>query len=77
MTTGTITTLISRRGFGFILSGEANVAEFVFHKSGVVAGNFNVLHVGQRVHFDEMSDPCESGHRRASNVRPVDGAITA
>jgi cold shock CspA family protein len=77
MTTGIITALIYRQGLGYIRSSEANAAEFLFHSSAVATGNVNALHVGQRVHFEEASDPCESGHRRATNVRPVDGAITA
>ena len=76
MATGTVMTLISGKGFGFIVSGAENTS-YLFHDSAVAAGNFGALKIGQRVSFDEEPDPCESGHRRAGNIRPIDGTGTA
>jgi len=49
--TGTIKRLIADKGFGF-LRAEQGGQEFFFHRSGVL-GQFEDLHEGDRVEFEE------------------------
>ncbi len=71
MPQGTITRLVSDRGFGFI-SGDRQ--EVFFHKSMVEEVRFEDLHEGQTVEY-ELDRGQRPGRRnkgpRASMVRPV------
>jgi cold shock protein len=73
--TGTIKTLITGKGFGFIATnGGTKNSELFFHSSAVVGGNFDSLQVGQAVTFDEEPDPRDRSRSRAANVRLVEDA---
>ncbi|MCE9544839.1 MAG: cold shock domain-containing protein [Planctomycetia bacterium] len=65
MAQGTIKKLISEKGFGFI-QGERG--ELFFHHSAVQGGQFDMLHEGQRVEYEEGSGPKGP---RAENVKVV------
>ncbi len=67
MATGTIRTLITGKRYGFI-STNGDAADYVFDASAVIGTNFGSLKIGQRVRFDEESDPCEAGYRRAQRI---------
>lgn len=64
MSEGTITKLVSDRGFGFI-QGERG--EIFFHHSALESGAFETLHEGQRVSYSEGRGPKGP---RAETVRP-------
>lgn len=69
MATGTIKSLITAKGFGFItMDGRTNLDLF-FHSSSVVNGNFDSLQIGQSVTFEEEADPRDPSRMRAKNVR--------
>lgn len=74
MATGTIKTLITAKGFGFISTDESRNKELFFHSSAVLDGNFDTLQVGQAVSFDQEPDPRDPSRSRAKNVRLIDGA---
>ena len=67
MATGTIRSLITGKRYGFIAT-QGDATDYVFDASAVIGTGFNSLKVGQRVRFDEESDPCEAGHRRAKRI---------
>ena len=48
--TGTITTLVVAKGFGFIRGEDAR--EYFFHRSGLTGVSFDELTVGQAVEFE-------------------------
>ncbi len=68
MTTGTITRLVSQRGFGFIKPDES-ADELFFHSSAVQSPTFDELSEGQTVEFDTEPDPKQPQRGRAINVR--------
>jgi CspA family cold shock protein len=70
MSTGTITRLVSDRGFGFIQDAQGE--ETFFHHTAVDAGAFDRLREGQQVEFEREPDPRGRGYR-AAHVR-VTGA---
>ena len=72
MATGTIKTLISDKGFGFISTTGSRNDELFFHSSAVLDGNFDTLQVGQTVSFDQEPDPRNPSRSRAKNVRLTD-----
>jgi len=52
---GTITRLISDKGFGFILASDGN--EYFFHRSACGETRFDDLREGQAVTFDRGQGP--------------------
>ena len=73
MATGRIKTLVEDRGFGFIaVEGSGNPHDVFFHHSAVEGTNFEGLHEGQEVEFDEQPDPRNPQRTRAAHVRPMD-----
>ena len=72
MATGTIKTIRTERGFGFLVpEGTQGRDDLFFHHSAVVDGGFDQLREGQRVTYEEGTDPRDPSRRRAVNVRPV------
>lgn len=69
MASGTIKTIISAKGFGFISTDGSRNSELFFHSSGVADGNFDALQVGQVVTFEQEPDPRDPSRSRAKNVR--------
>ena len=51
---GTITRLVSDKGFGFVASGEGS--EYFFHRSGCNGVQFDDLREGQAVTFEKGED---------------------
>ena len=71
MAQGTIKSIRNDRGFGFIApDGESQ--DIFFHSSAVQGGIFDQLREGQRVEFDQGSDPRNPGRSRAENVRVIE-----
>jgi CspA family cold shock protein len=71
MPQGTITKIVSDRGFGFI-SGERG--EVFFHHSSVADAGFDNLQEGQNVEYElEQDDASRRRGKgpRASSVKPV------
>ena len=75
MATGTIKTIRSEKGFGFIKKDGAPIGggDLFFHMSAVEDGSFDDLREGQTVSFEEGRDPRDPSRQRATNVRPVSG----
>jgi CspA family cold shock protein len=78
MATGTIKTIRSEKGFGFIqkdneASGNGNI---FFHMSAVEEARFDDLREGQSVSFEEGRDPRDPSRLRASNVRLLTAPAT-
>lgn len=72
MATGTIKTIRTERGFGFLVPEDGPSREdLFFHHTAVADGGFDHLREGQRVSFEEGTDPRDPSRRRAVNVRPV------
>jgi cold shock protein len=69
MATGTIKTIISAKGFGFISTDGSRNNELFFHSSAVADGDFDSLQVGQTVTFEQEPDPRDPSRSRAKNVR--------
>lgn len=59
---------INPRGFGFIVP-DGGTHDFFFHMSTILDTTFDQLHEGQRVEFQEGSDPQDRNRRRAIQVR--------
>ena len=67
MTTGTVTKLVSERGFGFIAADDGK--EYFFHRSALAATlDFDRLAGGEKVQFEIQQDPKGA---RARNVEPA------
>ena len=67
MTTGTVTKLVSERGFGFIAADDGK--EYFFHRSALAATlDFDRLAGGEKVQFEFQQDPKGA---RARNVEPA------
>lgn len=62
--TGTIVTLVTEKGFGFIRYGDGH--EVFFHKSGLIGINFDHLERNLPVRFEIVASPKGP---RAENVR--------
>lgn len=72
MPTGTIKTIRSERGFGFLVpDGGQGRDDLFFHHTAVTDGGFDQLREGQQVTYEEGTDPRDPSRRRAVNVRPV------
>ncbi|MGD0898979.1 MAG: cold shock domain-containing protein [Thermoguttaceae bacterium] len=70
MPQGTVTKLVSDRGFGFISAEEQ---EIFFHHSVVADGGFDNLSVGQTVEYQVEEGGADRRGKgpRASSVKPV------
>ena len=75
MASGTIKTIIPAKGFGFITTDGKNYSDLFFHSSSVVTGEFDSMHVGQAVTFEEEADPRDPSRLRAKNVRLTGGGL--
>jgi cold shock CspA family protein len=69
MVRGTIASLRSRQGFGFI-APEGRRLNVFFHRDAVEDGRFDQLREGQPVEFLESADPIDPKRTRANFVRP-------
>jgi len=70
MSSGTIKSIRTEKGFGFIApEGSGSGNDLFFHHSAVADGGFDMMRVGQEVSFDEGPDPRDPSRRRATNVR--------
>lgn len=65
--TGTVKFFDDKKGFGFITNDETKVDIFV-HFSGIVGEGHKSLKDGQKVSYDEETDP-KNGKPRAVNVK--------
>jgi CspA family cold shock protein len=72
MTHGTIRSLRTDRGFGFI-SPDGGGEDIFFHNSAVAGRAFDQLQEGQRVAFETGPDPRNPQRTRAEDVRPITG----
>lgn len=77
MASGTIKSLITAKGFGFITTDDKASSDLFFHSSSVVTGNFDSLQVGQSVTFEEEADPRDPSRKRAKNVRPAGAGLSS
>ena len=68
MATGSITRIVSDRGFGFIKAADST-EEVFFHSSSVDEPTFDELREGQTVEFEVEADPKQPNRNRASHVR--------
>lgn len=68
MTQGTIKTIRSDKGFGFI-TPETGGDDVFFHRSSVEGTTFDELREGQRVEFTPGTDPRNPSRTRAEQVR--------
>ena len=68
MATGSITRIVSDRGFGFIKAADST-EEVFFHSSSVDQPTFDELNEGQTVEFDLEPDPKQPNRSRAAHVR--------
>jgi CspA family cold shock protein len=66
---------VNPRGFGFIIP-DGGAHDFFFHMSTLVAITFDQLREGQRVEFEEATDPEARNRRRAAHVRPIEDTAT-
>jgi CspA family cold shock protein len=69
MANGTIKTIVSGKGFGFISTDGSRNSDLFFHSSSVTSGDFDSLQVGQAVTFEQEPDPRDPSRSRAKNVR--------
>ncbi len=72
MAHGTIGRIQSDRGFGFIGPDEGG-PDLFFHHTALVGPSIEELRQGQRVEYDQGTDPRNPSRTRAVNVRPLDG----
>lgn len=68
MIQGTINSLRSDKGFGFITS-DRDRRDIFFHRSAVEGVSFDALREGQRVEFTPVRDPRDASRSRAEQVR--------
>ena len=72
--TGTIKTVLSDKGFGFITpdeGGGGRSSELFFHHTAVREGRLEDYQPGDRVSFDAEPDSRDPSRSRANNVRRV------
>ncbi len=72
MAQGTVARIQSDRGFGFITPDDGG-PDLFFHHTALVGRQIEDLREGQRVEYDEGTDPRNPSRTRAVNVRPVEG----
>ncbi len=72
MARGTITKLISDRGFGFIIpeAAPSPAKDIFFHRSDVQGSGYDALREGQPVDYDMGTDE-RRGTPKAVNVRAI------
>ena len=68
MAQGTIKSLRTDRGFGFIAPDSGN-QDIFFHSSAVEHPTFDELREGQRVEYEAGADPRNPSRSRAEHVR--------
>ena len=68
MAQGTIKSLRTDRGFGFIAPDNGN-QDIFFHSSAVEHPTFDELREGQRVEYEAGADPRNPSRSRAEHVR--------
>ena len=68
MTQGTIKTIRDDKGFGFI-KPDGGSQDIFFHSSAVEGATFDQLREGQRVEFEQGTDPRNPSRSRAEHVR--------
>ena len=68
MTQGTIKTIRSDKGFGFI-TPDSGGEDVFFHSSSVEGATFDELREGQHVEFTAGADPRNPSRTRAEQVR--------
>lgn len=71
MHTGTVKWFNSEKGYGFIQNDEGGEDLFVHYSAIVSDSSHKSLQDGQRVTFDTMQDPKNSGKLCATNVHPA------
>jgi CspA family cold shock protein len=71
MAQGTIRSLRTDRGFGFITPDHGG-DDIFFHNSAVAERGFDQLREGQRVEYEQGVDPRNPQRSRAEQVRPID-----
>jgi len=72
MTTGTIKTMLTDKGFGFITPDDSSGDNDVFfHRSSVADDAFDMLRVGQNVSFNVEPDTRNPQRSRATQVTPA------
>jgi cold shock protein len=69
MPIGTVKFFNMQKGFGFI-APEGGGADIFVHVSAVEQAGLSTLHEGQRVSFDEVTDP-KRGKTNAQNLKAV------
>ena len=76
MTQGTIRTLHSERGFGFIALDEGG-HDLYFHGDELVGARFSELQPGQRVQFVRTLDPANPYRQHAEEIHLLVEAMAA
>ena len=74
MATGTVKTVLSEKGFGFIAPDEGaggRTGDLFFHHTSVQEGRIDDYHEGDRVSYTIEPDPRDGSRSRATNVRRV------
>jgi cold shock protein len=56
MADGTIKTLVTERGFGFIIPEGGGGQDLFFHRTDVTSGSYEALRVGDRVTYELGTD---------------------
>ena len=70
MADGTIKTLVTERGFGFIIPEGGGGQDLFFHRSDLESGAFEQLRVGDRVTYELGTDE-RRGTTKAVHVQPA------
>jgi CspA family cold shock protein len=74
MATGTVKTVLSDKGFGFITpdeGGGGQNSDLFFHHTAIQEGRFEEYRPGDRVSFQSEPDSRDPSRFRATNVRRV------
>ena len=71
LTQGTIKTIRSDKGFGFITPDNESQDVF-FHRTSVEGERFDDLQEGERVEFTMGRDPRDASRTRAESVRVIE-----
>jgi CspA family cold shock protein len=72
MATGTVKTVLTEKGFGFITPDEGDGgrnSELFFHHSAIQEGRIEEYQPGDRVSFTAEPDTRDPSRSRAANVR--------